>query len=70
MGRWEPWSKGKDISSKTGLHYYIFTIYALDTALRLDPKNTSKGKLLRDMKSINILRYGKPILTYQRFNRG
>ena len=62
--------KGPDPSRKTGLHYYVFTLYALDTTLGLDPTNTAKGKVLRAMESVNILGYGKLIGTYQRFNRG
>ena len=36
--------------SKTGLSYYYFTLYAIDTSLVLDPTNTLNGKVLRDME--------------------
>ena len=62
--------KGPDPSRNTGLHYYIFTLYSLDTALGLDPKNTAKGKVLRAMESVNISGYGNITGTYQRFNKG
>ena len=62
--------KGTDTSSKTGLHYYVFTLYALDMVLGLDNKKTSKGGVLREMGSVNTLGYGKLIGTYQRFNKG
>ena len=46
---------GPDPYSKTGIRYYIFTIYSLDTIFIMDPKNTSKSKVLRVIESVKAL---------------
>ena len=62
--------KVPETSRKTGIGCYIFTLYALDKAPGMDPTNTDKGGVLREMEIDNILGYGNIIGAYHRFNRG
>ena len=49
--------KGLDPSRKTGMHYYIFTMYALGTTLGMNHTNTANEEVLREMEGVNILGY-------------
>ena len=61
--------KVPDTSRNTGMHYYVFTLYEHDAKFGLYPTNNDKGKLLRYMESMNVIRYGKLICFYQVFDR-
>ena len=47
--------KGPDTPRNTGIHYCIFTLYALDKTLGMDTTNTANWEVLGAMEGVNIL---------------
>ena len=60
--------RGPDQGRRSGLHYYVFTLFALDGTLGLDPNKSGRAAVMRAMYGQTVLGYGKLIGTYERFH--
>lgn len=58
--------KGPDPPKGSGMHRYVFRIFAMKSMLELEPDSASKDEVVFAMKKLGVLGFGTLIGTYER----